>query len=523
MVGRTLEHLESRKHELRWWTLAVLGLSLVVIGLDNTILNVAIPTLQREFGASGSQLQWMVDSYILVFAVLLLPMGALADRLGRKRLLQGGLGLFAAASAGAAFSDAAWQLIAARGLMGVGGAMIMPATLSIVTDVFPRGERAKAIGIWAAVAGLGIGLGPLLGGALIESLSWGWIFLVNVPIGLAAIGLGLALVPDSRDPDARRLDLPGITLSTAALGAFVYGIIEGPVHGWTSPGVVWPLVGSALLGYAFIAWQRRARQPMVDIALFRDRRFAVGAGAISVAFLSLFGATFLLTQYLQFVRGFSPLEAGMRVAPIALGLMTGAGASHRIVARLGPARVIAGGLAVLAVALASISTWSSSTADWQIIVTLIAVAFAMGNVVAPATDKVMAAVPEARAGLGSAMNDVTRQVGGAIGVALIGSIAGSVYSDRVKESLGSLPDESIAAAADSIGAASQLSSGLAGSAGETVATAAQQAFLDGLGWAVIAAAAIALAGAVAAFGVLRERPVREHAGEAVGEVTTRLR
>ena len=486
---------QSSEYAKRWWTLAVLGLSLLIIGLDNTILNVAIPTLQREFDASASELQWMVDAYILVFAGLLLTMGALSDRFGRKLALQVGLGVFGAASVAAVFAETSGQLIAARAVMGVGGALIMPATLSIITHVFPREERGKAIGIWAAIAGIGIGLGPLLGGVLIEYFSWSAIFLVNVPIVGIALIAGLRLVPESRDPLARRIDIPGALLSIGALGALVYAIIEAPSTGWTEPVVLAAFGAAAILSLAFVWWERRTPAPMLNLDFFASRSFSVGAGSISVAFFALFGTVFLLTQYLQFVKDYTALEAGLRIAPIAFGLMLGAGLSDRFVHRFGANRVVAGGLLGLAIALASISFWTETTAYWLIAINLIAISFSMGNIVAPATDAVMGAVPEAKAGVGSAMNDVTRQVGGALGVAIIGSILNSIYSSSIEDSSSTLPAQAAEAARDSIGAASIVAETIPDAAGRALDAAAAGAFIEGLGTAVLFAGALALLGA----------------------------
>lgn len=504
---------QSVKYARRWWTLAVLGLSLLIIGIDNTILNVALPTLQREFGASASELQWMVDAYILVFAGLLLTMGALSDRFGRKKALQAGLLVFGASSIAAVFAETSDQLIAARAVMGVGGALIMPATLSIITDVFPREERGKAIGLWAAIAGLGIGLGPLLGGVLIEYFDWSAIFLVNVPIVVVALAAGLFLVPESRDTDARRLDIRGALLSIGALGALVFAIIEAPSRGWTDPLVVLAFAFAVALMALFVAWERRAEAPMLDLEFFSNPRFSVGAGAISVAFFALFGTVFLLTQYLQFVQDYTALGAGLRIAPIAIGLMLGAGLSDRFVHRLGTNRVVAGGMVGLAVALGSIALWGAATPYWMIAIGLIAIAFTMGAIVAPATDAVMGAVPEAKSGVGSAMNDVTRQVGGALGVAVIGSIAHSTYSSGFDGELAALPPAAAEAAGNSVGAANGIAGALPGPAGAALEAAASSAFLDGLGIAVLVGAGVVLAAAIV---VARFLPSRHQpAGEAV--------
>ncbi len=355
------ESLAARKYRVRWWTLAVLCLSLLIIGLDNTILNVALPTLQGEFGASASELQWMVDAYVVVFAGLLLTLGALGDRFGRARALAAGLVIFGLASFAAAYAQSAGQLIAARAVMGVGGALIMPATLSVLIDVFPREERGRAIALWSGVAGLGIGLGPLLGGLLLDRFWWGSVFLVNVPIVLLALLAGPFLVPESRDPHPAGLDLPGSFLSIAAVSTLVYTFIEAPNLDWADPLTLTAFAVAAGLAAAFVWWERRTGRPMLRPELFGDRRFSFGAAAIALTFFALFGVVFALTQYLQFVRGYSPLKAVVRLIPIALGVMLGAGRSHRLVERFGSNRVVAGGMLLAGGVLVSLSTGAVDT------------------------------------------------------------------------------------------------------------------------------------------------------------------
>lgn len=328
----------DRGYERRWWTLGVLSLSLLIIGLDNTILNVALPTLQTEFTATSTELQWVVDSYVVVFAGLLLTFGALGDRFGRAKALQAGLVIFGIASLGAAYSQSPNQLIAARAVMGAGGAFIMPATLSILTNVFPREERGKAIAIWSGVAGTGIGLGPIIGGSLLEWFWWGSVFFVNVPVVVIALVAGWVLVPDSWDPNAVRLDLLGAALSLGAISTLIFAIIEAPTRSWTDGLVVAAFLIAIVLGVAFAWWEMRTSQPMLDFALFRNPRFSAGAGAVAVTFFALFGAIFTLTQYLQFVRLYTPLEAGAALIPIALGVMIGASNSNRLTSRWGTPR-----------------------------------------------------------------------------------------------------------------------------------------------------------------------------------------
>lgn len=510
----------STAYRRRWWTLGILSMSLLIIGLDNTILNVAIPTLQREFSATATVLQWMVDAYILVFAGLLLLMGSLGDRYGRKRALQVGLVVFGLSSFFAAFAQTSEQLIASRAVMGIGGALIMPSTLSILTHVFPREERGKAIGIWAAVAGLGIGLGPVTGGLLLEYFWWGSVFLINVPIVGIALLAGLVLVPESRDPQPRSLDILGAMLSISAITILVYSIIEAPVRGWTDALVIAGFVAGTVLAVAFIAWELRTSHPMLNIGFFRNPRFSAGAGAISIGFFALFGMVFGMTQYLQFVQGFTPLEAGLRMLPVAVGMAMGAGLSHRFVGRLGSKRVVAAGLIFVGGILTTIALWQPDTSYLVIGVTFFFLAVSMGNVMAPSTDAVMGAVPEANAGIASAMNDVTRQVSGAFGVAVIGSVINTAYSGRMDEAVAGLPPEAAEAASDSVGAASRIAAMLPDGVGTGLATAAATAFTDALGVAVLVGAGVAVTGAVlvARFLPARHRPAGSGA-ELVGTVT----
>ena len=323
--------IDPKAYARRWKTLGVLSLSLLIIGLDNTVLNVALPTLQTHFSASGSTLQWIVDAYLLSFAGVLLTMGTLGDRFGRKRALQSGLVLFGIASVLAAFAQNADQLIALRAVMGIGGAMIMPATLSVIMDVFPREERGKAIGIWSAIAGVGIGLGPFVGGLLLEWFSWSSVFWLNVPIVGVALVAGFRLVPESRDPRPGAFDLPGAGLSVAMLVTLVFGIIEATPRGWTDPLVLGCFAAAAILGAAFVAWERRVAAPMLPLSFFAKPSFTVASVGVGLVFFAMMGSVFAFTQYLQFAHGFSALEAGAAMLPLALGLVIGSGVSNRLV------------------------------------------------------------------------------------------------------------------------------------------------------------------------------------------------
>jgi EmrB/QacA subfamily drug resistance transporter len=485
----------------RWWTLAVLCLSLLVIGLDNTILNVALPTLQRDLDASSSQLQWIVDVYMLVFAGVLLTAGSLGDRFGRKRALTFGLAVFGLGSLGSALSGSPELLIAMRALMGIGGAFIMPSTLSILTATFPSEERGKAIGIWAGVSGLGIAIGPVSGGWLLEHYEWGAIFLVNLPVVVVALIAGRFLVPESRDESSPPLDIGGFTLSFAGLTALVWGLIEAPSRGWTDPLVLASFIAAAVILTLFVVWERRVAHPMLEIALFRNPRFSASSAAISLAFFALFGTIFFLTQYLQDVRGYSALEAGLRTMPVALGLILGGPLSARFTARFGLRTVVPAGLTVVAAALWMFSFVDAGSTYWLIAGALIALGFGMANAMAPATDAIMGSLPEAKMSVGSAINDTTRTTGGTLGVAVLGSLLASGYRDG----MASLPVPEFAR--DSLGGALALHD-------ERVTAVARDAFLSGMHTAALVAGAIALAGALVAL-VFLPREERALAREAV--------
>ena len=483
-------------YQRRWKTLAVLALSLLIIGLDNTILNVALPSLQEEFDASSSTLQWIVDSYLLSFAGLLHTMGTLGDRFGRKLALQLGLVLFGGASLLALWVESSDQLIAIRAMMGVGGALIMPATLSILSNVFPREERGKAIGIWAGMASVGIGLGPLTGGVLLEYFDWSSVFLVNVPVAAAAFLAGSWLVPESRDPKPGAFDLPGATLSISALVTLVYAIVEAPERGWTDPRVLACFGAAAAFALAFIRWELRTPDPMLNLSFFRNPRFSIASMGISLAFFSLFGSIFALTQFLQDAKGYSALEAGAAMVPLAFGLVAGSISSIKLVARVGTTKVVTFGLLNMAALLAVSLMWSEDMAYWPLGVWFLGAALSMGWIMGPATESVMGAVPEEKSGVASAMNDVTRQVGGALGTAIIGSLISTIYGNKIADSVASLPDAAREAAEDSIGKANTVAQSLPAADGARVGDAAADAFTQALGIGFTVAAACALLAAI---------------------------
>ena len=489
----------------RWWTLVVLCLSLLVVGIDNTILNVALPSLERDLGASASELQWIVDAYMLVFAGLLLTAGALGDRFGRKRALTFGLLVFAAGSTWASLADTAGSLIAARALMGVGGAFIMPSTLSILTNVFPPHERGRAIGIWAAMAGLGIVIGPVSGGWLLEHATWHAIFLVNLPFVAVALAGGRRLVPESRDPAAGRLDLRGFALSTTGLTALVWAIIEAPAKGWTDPAVLGAFGLAAATLAAFAAWELRAPQPMLDVRLFANRRFSAASGSIALVFFALFGSIFFLTQYLQLVLGYDPLEAGIRVLPVAAGVMLGGPLSARLAERVGTKLPVVAGLALVGSGLVIMSFAEVDSGYGLIAASMSVLGLGMGLGMAPATDSIMGSLPLAKASVGSAVNDATRITGGALGVAILGSLLASHYRGDMEPVASALPGAAGAAAQDSLSGALAVAGRVGGQASAQLTEAAQSAFVGGMHVAALVAAGVAFAGAILALVALPAR------------------
>ena len=423
-------------HDRRWLTLAVLCVSLLVIVIDNTIVNVALPTLQRDLGTSISGLQWVVDAYTLVFAGLLLTFGAFGDRFGRKGALIVGLVIFAAASSAAAFASGVNQLVGARAVMGVGAALIMPATLSIITNVFTDArERAIAIGIWSGVAGMAIALGPVVGGFLLEHFWWGSVFFVNVPIVAGALIAGRFLVPSSRSPEALPIDWVGAVLSIVGLVSLVWGIIEAPTDGWTSAPILGAFAVAVLALTAFVAWERRVEHPMLDVGFFRNPRFTAASLTVTLVFFALIGFVFLATQYLQFVLGYTPLQAGIRTLPFAVAMMIVAPASSKLVEWAGTKRIVVTGMLVFTSGLLVASTSTVTSGYPRIAIAMVLLGSGMGLALAPSTESIMGSLPLDKAGVGSAVNDTSREVGAALGVAVVGSLLSSIYGSRFLDNL----------------------------------------------------------------------------------------
>jgi EmrB/QacA subfamily drug resistance transporter len=503
---------KQQPYARRWQALIVLALSLLVVTVDNTILNVALPTIREDLDASSSELQWVVDSYLLAFAVLLLMAGSLGDRFGRKKALFIGLTIFGIGSVMAATAGNSTELIAWRAVMGIGASAIMPTTLSIITNIFPKDERPKAIAIWAAMAGMGIAIGPVSGGFLIEHFDWSAVFLVNLPIVAFGLIAGSILIPESRDPESPRLDLPGFGLSIAGLTAIVWALIEAPEKGWTSATILGAFAVGATIIAAFIAWELRARQPMLDVSVFRNMRFSAANIAVTFVFFALMGVMYFLTTYLQSVLGYTALEAGVRMVPIALGVILAARASVPLTARFGTKVVVAVGLGVVGISLGAFTSVSADTEYMtKIAGALTFMGVGMGLAMAPATDAIMGSLPKAKAGIGSAMNDVVRELGGTLGVAVLGSIVSTSYASGMDDATTGLPHETAEAASDGVGAAHEVAGQMGGGAAELIAVA-DQAFVDAMTTAASVAAGVALVGALVAAAFLPSRAKTEPDG-----------
>ncbi len=502
---------EARIYKRRWWTFLVLALAILIVVIDHTILNVALPTLQLELGATLSQLQWMVDAYILAFATLLLTMGTLGDRIGRAVILRIGMIVFGLASLGAVLACSADNVIAARVFMGIGAAMIMPATLAIITNIFPPEERGKAIGMWGAMNGIGVALGPLLGGLLLEHFTWNAIFFINIPIVVVAIAAGFFLIPDSRDPHPRRLDIAGTLLSAATLFLLVFGLIKGSDWGWTNAGVLGSLAGAVIAGFLFILRERRADTPMLDLKLFSNARLSAGSAGIAVMTVAMFGLLFAFTMYMQFVKGYSALETGVRFLPLAFGYAFGSMSSNRIVGKWGTKAVVASGFLGMAVFAPLIAFWRVDTSYWQIGVLLFAISYFMGNIMTPSLNAVLGAVTKARAGAGSAIGNVSFQVGGAVGVAALGSALSSIYQSGMAEALKafpSLPAEASCAAQTSIGAAQAAASMLPDGVWQGLLQVAGGSFMEGWQAVLLIISVIGVAGAILMLKLMPPREIR---------------
>jgi EmrB/QacA subfamily drug resistance transporter len=503
------QSLSPQASDRRWWVLVVLCLSVLLVTVDNTIVNVALPTLSRELAATTSQLQWVVDGYTLAFAGLLLVGGSLGDRLGRRRILQVGLALFGLTSFLAVLATSTGQLVAARVAMGASAALVYPATLALLTNTFTDArERATAIGIWSGVSGLAVALGPVSGGLLLQHFSWGSVFLVNVPLVVVALLAGWRLLPESRHHDGSPFDWPGAVLSVLGVATLVWTLIEAPSHGWTSATTLGGFVLATVVLGLFVRRETRIASPLFDVRLFTNLRFSAASGAVALAFFGLFGFIFVITQYFQAVRGYGTLQAGVATLPFAV--VTGALSPVGIVAmkRFGTKVVVAGGLALMSAGFVVAAGSAVDSPYWgRVVLSMTLMAAGLALTAGPATDAIMGALPPSRAGAVSAVNDTTREVGGTLGVAVVGSALASLYASHLADSLGrlGLPSSVVSSASDSVVAGLAVAERLPEPVRGPTVTAVKDAFMAGLAAGSLVAA---VATGLAAVGALVLLPAR---------------
>ncbi len=493
-----MQPLATRAHtpyERRWWALAVLCLNLIIVFAGNATLNVAIPALSKDLHASTSQLQWVVSIYSLVFAGALFTTGALGDRFGRKGILQLGLVLYLGGALAATWSTSIGELILWRGVMGLAGALIMPSTLSILINIFPIEERARAVAIWAACIGAAPPLGPVLSGVLLAHFWYGSAFLVNVPLIAVALVAGWLLVPTSRDPEEAAFDPGGAITSVIGVAALVYALIQAPSWGWASGTTIAVFAMAAVFLAGFVIWERRSAAPMLDMSYFRNPAFSTGTGGMMLVFLGMYGVMFLVIQHLELILGYSPLSTAIRVLPMTPIMMVVAPLTPRLTTRFGANRTVALGMLLVASGFAMFSRLGVTSGYPYVLLSFVPFITGIALTMSPMTTSIMSAVPARRAGAGSAMNDATRELGAALGVAVLGSLAASRYRSSISGAVHALPVAARHQATSSLAGALQVASRLHGAAGPSVAHAAANSFVGGIHFAATVGALLALAAA----------------------------
>ncbi|UJA07831.1 MFS transporter [Streptomyces collinus] len=511
-------------HRRRWAILGVLMLSLLIVVLDNSILNVAIKTISTPaptgLGATQSQIEWAINSYTLVFAGLLFTAGLIGDRLGRKKVLLGGLVVFGLGSALAAESGTPAQLIAFRALMALGAAFVMPATLAVLMNVFEREEQPKAIGIWAGGVGLAIAIGPITGGALLDHFWWGSVFLINVPIVIVALALMVWLVPDSRDPNPGRLDPVGVVLSVVGLVLLVYGIIKGgELADFTDAKVLATIIAGLAVLAAFVIHEKRSDHPSLDVTYFKNKVFSAAMAAIALVFFALMGVTFFSVFYTQSVRGYSPLESGVLMLPLAAAQMIFAPRARLVVERFGNKATTTAGLVLIAAMLASFATFETDTPIWLLEIIFFLMGTGMAHIMTPTSVVIMQALPREKAGSASALSNTFRQVGGALGIAVLGSVLSTAYRNGIEGRLGLLPPGLRDTAGESIEATLGIAEKL-GARGQGLITPANDAFLHAMHVTALCGTGVALVGAVVTALWLPGRPPAGQADKKEAELVT---
>ncbi|MEO8538596.1 MAG: MFS transporter [bacterium] len=485
-------------HPRRWWILGVVSFASFILFADNTIVNTALPSIARDLDASTSQLQWIVDSYVLMLAGLLLVGGTIGDLFGRRRWLAIGLGVFVTGATVAAVSTDTNQLILGRAIQGLGGALIMPTTLSILTNVFPSHERAKAIGIWTGVTGLAMGFGPALGGFIVDVTEWHMVFWLHLP-AVALAFAGLTIVPESRDSRTRSLDIPGAVFGTTALTSLVFAIIQGGEAGWTSTVVLGSTLVAALAFTTFVFVESRASNPMLPMHFFKKGDFTAAVVIIGLVFFSVSVTFFFLTQFYQFVQGRSAFEAGALGIPCALAMGVGAPISGVLVKRFGAKVLVVSAMAFLGLGLMLLSRVNADTSTLQICATIFLFGLAGGLGLVPLTDIVMSSVPVEEAGVASAVNDVSRELGSALGIAVIGSVVNGMYRSNISnDPTSGLPPELVHTASEGIGIAGGIAGTLPADVAARLLNIVNGSFVDAIGAGFVISAAILVLPMIAA-------------------------
>jgi len=496
-----VETKEARIYRLRWWTLAAISVSVLVMVLDTTVMNVALPTIQRQLGATSSELQWMVVAYTMMLGALMMTTGSLGDRIGRGKTLRAGLVVFGIASVGAFLSGTPTQLIICRVFMGAGAALMMPNTLSTITNVFSEKERGQAIGVWAGLNAVGIALGPIIGGSLVQHYNWNSIFGINIPIVISALILGWFFIPDTRDDQPRKLDIIGNLLSLAGLATLIYGLVTGGSRGWTDAQVLATISASVLLIALFIFWEKRTSHPLLELSFFRNPQFSTGIGILIIIGLALNGVIYVLTYYMQFVRGYDPLGAGLRFVPFAIGMLFGSVMANGFVRRLGVKPVMATGFFGAAILLMVMSFLRVDSPYWQLGTELFLFSLFLGSIASSVTNVIMGSIPKAKAGIGSGINTTFQMIAGTIGVSVLGAILASVYAANFLKSAAAIPDLPATLAqkaSDSVGVAIGIakSGQIPAALADSLAQTARLSFMDGWGIIMVISGTIFVFGAI---------------------------
>ena len=499
IAEKDLEGIDPVMYHRRWWILGTLCLTLLGVMLANSSLNMALPMMATDMSLSQLQLTWIVNVYTLVFASLLFIAGAVGDRYGRKLAMQIGLGIFTIGSLYAGFlAQTGTELIIARIIMGIGGALVMPTTLSIINNTFPTGERARAVAVWSAVAGVGMMFGSVVSGILLEHFTWHSLFYFSGIIAIIGLVANQYLAHESRDEEETPIDWIGGVLSAVAIFGIVYGITEAPSAGLTDTLVALSLSAGIVALVSFVTWELRTRTPMLDMALFKNRGFAVSSLVLTLVFLAMSGVFFSMSQLMQLILGYTPLESSLLTIPLMLPMMFISPLVPNVVKKVGARITISVGLTLTSVAFVIMSTWTADMTYWHLFGTMAIMMLGITFAMTPGTNILMASVPRNRSGMGSAMNDTTRELGGALGVAVLGAILSATYEDKIRETAAAFPDQVREGLESSLAVALQVSEKL-GPAAQSVADSAMDAFMSGMNQAAVVAACIIFASAIIAF------------------------